>query len=381
VAGRIGIDFGTSNSVVARWDARLKEGVPLALPEYSIKTAGEGTVPVVPSLIHYAEGDRIWIGDQVLHRNLAGDTTRTFRWMKRYVGLQNPQSRTIDARSVSMFDAAGDFLNAVMAAVRSEIDMGDEEVAVTVPVEAFEHYEQWLGDTVSLGGFDRYRLIDEASAAALGYGAHIQPGDVYLMFDFGGGTLDVAVVIIEEADRAIAGRRCRVLGKAGQDIGGSKIDGWLFEEALRKLGLAAHDESVRRVSGLLLLDCERAKIALSEHQEAEVSLFDPDSGAVRVAGFTRGEFEDLLEQRELFRLAHHTIQRALKAAAERGYTEESVKSVLMLGGSSLIPSVQTAVARLYGRDRVLLDRPLDAVARGAAAFVAGVAFYDHIQHD
>ena len=58
----------------------------------------------------------------------------------------------------------------------------------------------------------RFRLIDEPSAAALGYGAHIQPGNGYLIFDFGGGTLDVAIVLIEEEASAAVGRRCRVLG-------------------------------------------------------------------------------------------------------------------------------------------------------------------------
>jgi molecular chaperone DnaK (HSP70) len=77
----------------------------------------------------------------------------------------------------------------------------------------------------------------------------------------------------------------------------------------------------------------------------------------------------------------HTIRRALNAARERGYDEEHVKAVLLVGGSSMIPSVQRTVQRMFGRERVLLHRPLDAVARGAAAFVAGIDFFDHIQHD
>src|SRR5207237_10153446 len=76
-----------------------------------------------------------------------------------------------------------------------------------------------------------------------------------------------------------------------------------------------------------------------------------------------------------------TIRRALNAARERGYNEDNVKAVLLVGGSSLLPPVQRLVQRIFGRERVLLKRPLDAVARGAAAFVAGVDFYDHVQHD
>jgi molecular chaperone DnaK (HSP70) len=138
---------------------------------------------------------------------------------------------------------------------------------------------------------------------------------------------------------------------------------------------------VRRLSRALLTECERAKERLSAHDRAEVTVVDPRSGAVLAASFTRDDFEELLDRHEAFTRIDATVRRALNLARERGYGEESVKAVLLVGGSSLIPSVQKAVQRMFGRERVLLHRPLDAVARGAAAFVAGVDFYDHIQHD
>jgi molecular chaperone DnaK (HSP70) len=96
---------------------------------------------------------------------------------------------------------------------------------------------------------------------------------------------------------------------------------------------------------------------------------------------TRDNFEDILDLHDLFASMDTVIRRAMNAARERGYSEESIKSVLMVGGSSMIPSVQRTVQRIFGKDRVNLNRPLDAVARGGAAFVAGVDFFDHIQHD
>jgi molecular chaperone DnaK (HSP70) len=229
-------------------------------------------------------------------------------------------------------------------------------------------------------GMPRFRLIDEPSAAALGYGAHIQPGQVYLILDFGGGTLDVAVVLIE-GESAEGGRRCRVLGKAGAELGGMTIDQWLFQEVLCRAGRHDSDDDVRRVSRLLLRECERAKERLSTHDRADVSVLLPETGAVLGADFTRGEFEELLDRHELLARLDQTVRRALGAARERGYDEDSVHRVLLVGGSSLIPCVQRTAQRIFGRERVLLERPLDAVARGAAAFVAGVDFYDHIQHD
>jgi molecular chaperone DnaK (HSP70) len=83
----------------------------------------------------------------------------------------------------------------------------------------------------------------------------------------------------------------------------------------------------------------------------------------------------------LFTDIAQTIRAALNAASERGYDESAVLGVFMVGGSSQIPSVQRAVRQVFGRERIHHHRPLDAIVRGVAAFVAGADFYDHIQHD
>jgi molecular chaperone DnaK (HSP70) len=106
-----------------------------------------------------------------------------------------------------------------------------------------------------------------------------------------------------------------------------------------------------------------------------------ETGAVVAGDFTRSQFETLLDNNGAFKKINDTIKRAFKLAIEQGYDEDNIKAVLMVGGSSLIPSVQRLVKQRFGNERVKLDRPMDAVARGAAAFVAGVDFYDHIQHD
>jgi molecular chaperone DnaK (HSP70) len=379
--GRLGIDFGTSNTLVAVWDEARGEGVPLHVPDYGrVTLQNEEQISVVPSVIHYAVDGRRWIGDQVLQRNLY-HSPRTFRWMKRYIANRSPIQVRLDGRRVSHFDAGQDFLSSVLLFAAAELEPADEEIALTVPVEAFEHYEDWLAGVAEAAGLPRFRLIDEPSAAALGYGAHIQPGDVYLIFDFGGGTLHVAVVLIEAQEAARAGRRCRVLGKAGADVGGMTLDQWLFQAVLAENGRSDDDEDVRALSRALLVECERAKERLSFYERADVSVVDPHTGAALAATFTRERFEDLLDRHEAFTTIDRTIRRALNDARERGYAEEHVEAALMVGGSSQIPAVQRTLRRIFGRQRVRLNRPLDAVARGAAAFVAGVDFYDHIQHD
>ncbi|MBE9168588.1 Hsp70 family protein [Pleurocapsales cyanobacterium LEGE 06147] len=379
--GRLAIDFGTSNTVVALWDEIQQTGIPFHLPDYGyFYQHDHEKISVIPSQIHYASDKRRWLGYQVEQQNLT-KSDRTFRWMKRYISNRSPVQRKLDGKQISHFDAGKDFLSTVLLFAATELNLGDEEVAFTVPVEAFEHYENWLADVAEAAGIRRFRLIDEPSAAALGYGAHIQPGDVYLIFDFGGGTLDVAVVLIEESDQSQVGRRCRVLGKAGLDLGGATLDQWLFQDVLKQTGRNDLDEEVRQLSRSLLVECERAKVRLSTHERADVTVMNPNTGAVLSAEFSRSKFQDLLDDNEAFTQIDQTIRRALNSARERGYQEDDIKAVLLVGGSSQIPAIQSTVRRIFGKERVMLNRPLDAVARGAAAFVAGVDFYDHIQHD
>ncbi|MEI6046706.1 MAG: Hsp70 family protein [Chloroflexota bacterium] len=382
MSGRLGIDFGTSNTVVAGWDEARQEGIPLHIPDYGrYFQQGEEQISVVPSLIHYTADRRRWVGNQVLQHKLY-HSPRTFRWMKRYIGNRSPVKAKLDGREISYQEAGQDFLSSVLLFAAQELGNEEEEVALTVPVEAFEHYENWLSEVVGAAGMPRFRLIDEPSAAALGYGSHIQPGKVYLIFDFGGGTLDVAVVLIEEELKpGESGRRCRVLGKAGTELGGATLDQWLFQEVLRQNGRSDIDEEVRQVSKALLVECEQAKERLSAYPRASVSVVNPYTGSVLAADFTQAQFEGLLDQRDAFSQLDQTIRRALNGARERGYHEDSIQSVLLVGGSSQIPAVQRTIQRIFGRERVKLERPLDAVARGAAAFVAGVDFFDHIQHD
>ncbi|MBE0700027.1 MAG: Hsp70 family protein, partial [Anaerolineaceae bacterium] len=141
------------------------------------------------------------------------------------------------------------------------------------------------------------------------------------------------------------------------------------------------DDDVRRISTALLVECERVKETLTYREDSDLTVVNPETGMVLAADFTRSSFEELLDRHELYTEINQTIRAALNAATERGYDENSIQSVLMVGGSSQIPSVQRTLRQMFGRERVNFNRPLDAVARGAAAFAAGVDFFDHIQHD
>jgi molecular chaperone DnaK len=386
MAGRLAIDFGTSNTVVAVWDEERQEGVSLHIPEWSrpmqVDTAEPDQEPVwtIPSLIHYSPTGERWLGEQVISRNLT-DAPGTFRWLKHYINLRSSVKLQVNGQKISYFDAGEEFLATILGFTLEERGTKDEEVAFTVPVEAFEHYEDWIARVAEKIGIRRFRLIDEASAAALGYGARLQPGMAYMIFDFGGGTLDVSVVLIEGGESDTAHRRCRVLGKAGEDFGGSRIDQWIYQDLLKRNGLDGTDEEVHGMSRALLSACERAKEELSFRHEAEISVTSLKSGRSIHTLLTRKDFEAVLESHGFFPRIHATIQRALNSALTKGYPEDQIRAVLMVGGCSFIPCVQTALRQRFGNERVHFSRPLDAVARGAASFVAGIDFYDHIQHD
>lgn len=379
MTGRLGIDFGTSNTVLALWDATQSQGMPLHIPEYSLTYHQSGSpVHIIPSLVHYTADHRIWIGNQVLQRDLQ-NSPHTMRWMKRYISHRSPIKVNLHGREVTPYTAGEDFLNAVLVFAAQEIDLANEEIGLSVPVEAFEHYENWLASVTEAAGLPRFRLIDEPSAAALGYGANIQPGNIYLIFDFGGGTMHASVILIEEEDSSAVGRRCRVLGKAGRDIGGTTIDQWLFQDILLKHNLIDGDPLVRPLSTALIMDCQRVKEELSLYESSHLSITSPRLNLD--AGYTRSSFEDLLEKNNLFTEMNQMIRAAMNASLERGYREEDIRAVLMVGGSCQIPSIQKALRQMFGQEKIMFQRPLDAVARGTAAFIAGVDFYDHIQHD
>jgi|SRR5271157_171685 len=381
MTGRFAVDFGTSNTVLGLWDETRKESILLHIPEFSrFYEQGGEQISVIPSLVHYAEDGKRWIGNQVLQRSLY-QSERTFRWMKRYINHRSQIKVNVDGREISPLIAGQDFLSTVLLFAAQEINLEDEEIALSVPVESYEHYENWLSTVAEAARINRYRLIDEPSAAALGYGAAIQPGQAYMIFDFGGGTLHTSVVLMEPEQKQGAVRRCRVLGKAGRDLGGTHIDQWIFEEVLRLNCRQDSEEEVRRISNILLVECEQIKEKLSFNNQASLSVMNPETGRVLEAEFTRSQFEELLERHNLYSEIDHTIRSAINSARERGYDLDAIHQVMMVGGSSQIPSVQRSLRQIFDRDRVKFDHPLDAIARGAAAFVAGIDFYDFIQHD
>jgi len=369
VAGRLAIDFGTCNTVVALWDPAAEQGHTPPLSDLSVAGSWQDrSFHLIPSLVHY-EGSRVRVGRQVVEPEDLRSAQATFCWMKHYVGQGMRLPRALPGRSVDFFQAGGDFLRQVLVAAGSLVDFSAEEVAFTVPVETFEGYQAWLEEVADSAGIQRPLFLDEPSAAALGYQAGIRPGEAFMVFDFGGGTADVTVVRVEPDPTRL---HCRVLGKAGAQVGGTAIDGWILRQVLSAAGRPSG--GLKGLGNRWLLEAERVKKALS----------GADSEVFHVEGFehglTRTALEDLLEENGLFTRLSSVLDLAEAQAVEHGYARADLRACLMIGGSSFIPSVRRLVRTRYG-EATRFDHPFDAVALGAAAYAAGAGFDDRIRHE
>ena len=165
---KIALDFGTSNTVLARFDdatgqVRSIELSGVTTPVTCRLEAGgrTETVHVVPSMLHYTEKE-ILIGRQVADRGLPRDP-QTFQWIKRRLAMGARKRRKTVRGHVDPLTAGTDFLNTLISYAANEVSLADDEFTFTAPVEAFEDFEDWLRRVAEDLGIRRLRIVDEAT--------------------------------------------------------------------------------------------------------------------------------------------------------------------------------------------------------------------------
>ena len=388
---KLAIDFGTTNSVVARWDSDKDDAEVLAIAPITDTTVADRP-PVVPSLLYVDDVKKgeFTIG-QLVHeqgKNLQKDN-RLFRNFKRgIVATPSPEPREIDGQLFADRDAGSNFVKQVLAAL-PYADKDIDQLVLTAPVAAFEGYLAWLNQVIDEIAPDKIRVVDESTAAALGY-AVTEPGAVVLVFDFGGGTLDLSLVQLPEHKKETGGflknllgnskssvkSAARVIAKAGRIIGGSDIDQWMLQDVLKRTGVSTKDLGSNYTP--LLTECERAKIALS-NTTSEIITFEA-VGKSHAVTYTRAELEALLEANEFFTALRHVVDKVMHVARQRGIFKEDIHYVLMVGGTSLMPSVQKTLGQYFTDMAVRADKPFTAVAEGALQLAAGYGLEDYLVH-
>lgn len=399
--GKVAIDFGTGNTVLARFNENTGQTETVEIPGITTEVRWrlrpeepEQTVHVIPSLIYYSETETL-IGDQVLSRGLA-EHPDTFRWMKRGIAQRVTRRKRTAQGHKSPAQAGEDFLCLALNYASNLISFDKDEFTFTAPTEAFEDFQDWLrrlGESLSIR---RLRMVDEPTACVLGYHGAARKDDRFLVFDFGCGTLDVSVVRIDLAARA--DNKAVQLGQAGRDLGGLDVDRWLAEDFCLRHQLADHER--HELEAVILRQAEAAKIALSDpsRDEAEMQVVLNQLGRkprllrttyARCCGdCERGRAGNhpspevsclgcLLLAKDFLKHTRETLDRAIEnAAVKAGVRRDDLVKVLVTGGTSLVPCVRRLLVE-YFDSRAVLQRPFDAVARGACRGVV----VPILQHD
>jgi len=378
VSGHVGIDFGTTTTVVAVVDPLDGTASSIALDPLSrVVHHDDSDSHSIPSLIHFDSSGGHVLGRAVEDRNLI-ESNATFRWMKPTIVEQLYDGpRQIGGRTLTQRQAAEEFLAAVFTQLQ-KAGFAKSRVCFTVPVHSFEEYVDWISDTATKNGFDDITFADEPSAAGVGYDIGLTVGDHFLLFDFGGGTLDISIIELLEPTGA-AKQRVRVLGKGGVALGGRSIDRWIAEWAGTQSEL--DETTLERLRNELLVSAERAKITLSSKPKATVDAIDPMTGKVVVLDLDEREFERILDDNRMFDMIEDTLRAALNQAKDHNVGDSDLKGVLLVGGSSLIPAVRRHLSRRFGSNRVHLHKPIDAVAIGAARIASGAQVENRLYHE
>ncbi|MGA1265471.1 MAG: Hsp70 family protein [Prochlorothrix sp.] len=387
----LAIDFGTSNTVVARWNP--VKNITETLKLIGLSQIEAQNPPLVPSWLYVenAATGQVLAGQRVRDRGLDQDQDdRFFRGFKR--GIGNPVQGflpPLDQQNVGFEQVGQWFLSSVLAGVAA-VPLETDSLVVTVPVDSFESYRQWLGGVFGELQVNQVRMIDEPTAAALGYG--VADRRLLLVVDFGGGTLDLSLVklgtgqnkqqplgfILKWGDRSFenqSGQRietAQVLAKVGRNLGGSDLDNWLADHLAQTYNLSP--------TPLLTRLAERLKIQLSRQAEATESYFDDENFETYSFPVTRSDLNAIFQAQGLFQELDGAMEQLLQQARRQGISSVDVESVLMVGGTTQIPAIQDWIRGYFPADKVRSDKPFEAIAHGALQLAQGIDVKDFLYH-
>ncbi|MGB3765616.1 MAG: Hsp70 family protein [Phormidesmis sp.] len=371
------IDFGTSNTVITRWNAATQAAETVSLP--GLSSQSQGNPPLIPSLVYVenAENASVTVGQTVRDRALDLTTDpRFFRNIKRGIGTAvQGFIPELDGQILSFEQVGSYFLHQVIGALKAQ-EPELNSLVFTVPVDSFEAYRIWLSEVCESLNIEQVQLIDEPTAAALGYQLSPEQRTV-LVIDFGGGTLDLS--LIQRAASAIEKPRglrlqwgkareqkpanqarvktVKVIAKAGENLGGADIDRWLADYFELEQGLPKTAVTLRLV--------EKLKIALSSSAEATEAYFDEDTLDSYELSLGRDRLNQILTEKGFFDRLENRLEQVLQQASRQSVSRSDIDAILLVGGSAQIPAIHTWAESHFDPDKIKRDRPFEAVAQGA----------------
>ena len=365
----LGIDLGTTNSLVAIHDAGGAR----------VLTDAEGQASL-SSIVSYPTDGAPVVGDAARERARL-DPKRTVHSAKRLIGkgvqdlgreLSTVPYRIVDApgRSLAMIDlgerllspaeVSGQILAELRRRAAASLKRPLEEVTravVTVPAYFDDAQRQATREAAKLAGLEIVRMVNEPTAAALAYGLDDQGAEHVIVYDLGGGTFDVSLLQLKDGVY-------RVLATAGDTyLGGDDFDRTLVLHAAREIQERSGKDVLAdpAARAALRMAAERTKIALSTSEEAELTFHDPAEGIAYRATIDWRTFQEAIAP-----LIQRTLDCCARVLADAGLSAEQVQEVVLVGGSTRVPLVKAAVAQFFQRPaRDELD-PEQVVALGAA---------------
>ncbi|MFF0501466.1 molecular chaperone DnaK [Nocardia aobensis] len=370
MATAVGIDLGTTNSVIASWQG----GEPVVISN----TEGARTTP---SVVAFTESGERLVG-QLARRQAILNPKGTIYSAKRFIGRHYDEVSE-EAKAVSFdvvpgdngearFDVRGrkyapEEISALV--LRKLVDdaskfLGEKvkEAVITVPAYFNDAQRNATKDAGRIAGLDVLRIINEPTAAALAYGMDKQTHETVLVFDLGGGTFDVS--LLDVGDGVVEVRATAGDSHLGGDDFDRRLVDYLADEFQRaeNIDLRKDPQALQR----LFEAAEKAKVELSSVTQAQVNLpfvtADANGPKHLTTTVMRSKFEDLTAD-----LVERCLDPVKQAMSDAKVTANDIDEVILVGGSTRIPAVQALVRRLTGgKDPNMSVNPDEVVALGAA---------------
>jgi molecular chaperone DnaK len=365
----IGIDLGTTNSVVAV----MEGGEPVVI------TNSEGA-RTTPSVVAFAKNGERLVG-QVAKRQAVTNSENTVFSIKRFMGRKyaevNEEMKMVPYKvtKTSNGDAVvqiGDkmftppeisamILQKMKAAAEEHLGEKVTQAVITVPAYFNDSQRQATKDAGRIAGLEVLRLVNEPTAAALAYGLDKKTNETIAVYDFGGGTFDISILEVGEGVVEVKSTN------GDTHLGGDNIDqrliDWIVEEFKKDQGidLAKDKMALQRLKEA----AEKAKMELSTTMESEINLpfVTADASGPRhlTMKLSRSKFEQLVEE-----ILQRTVNPCRQALNDAGVKAEEIDEVVLVGGSTRIPRVQQIVRELFKKEPHKGVNPDEVVAVGAA---------------
>jgi molecular chaperone DnaK len=365
----IGIDLGTTNSVVAVMEA----GEPVVV------TNSEGN-RITPSIVAFAKNGERLVG-QVAKRQAVTNPENTLFSIKRFMGRKysevNEEMKMVpyevvkasngDARvnaggkESSPPEIAAMILQKLKEAAEEYLGQSVEQAVITVPAYFNDAQRQATKDAGQIAGLEVLRIVNEPTAAALAYGLDKKKDETIAVYDFGGGTFDISILEVGEGVVEVKATN------GDTHLGGDNLDqcimDWIVDEFKKTDGIDLRQDKMALQR--LKEAAEKAKMELSTLVETEINLpfvTADQSGPKHLAmKLSRARFEQLVED-----LLQRTVEPVKRALADSGIDASKIDEVVMVGGSTRVPRVQEIVKELFGKEPHKGVNPDEVVAVGAA---------------